>query len=305
MNNEEIDKQKPKRILSKVGFALFALACIFIFTQSGIDILVGRYYPSLAKTDWYVWVLTAFPLIGLGLPVYLLLMRRIPNSERGGVVKLKPLQFLVIFFVCVAAMHITNILSSILTLVIAYLKGDTHLINPAQEAIMNSNYVMAFIYASIIAPVVEEFIFRKVLLDKLRRFGDVPAILMTGIAFGLFHMNLTQFFYAAVLGFVFAYVTIRTNTIRYAILLHMIINASSTLAAPFVLKGNIIVSMIMVGWVFIAIITGSLILAFNYRKVYFNKTNLLVKRKDYFINVGVICYTLICLVMIAITTIFY
>ena len=74
--------------------------------------------------------------------------------------------------------------------------------------------VIAF---AVLAPVFEELVFRKVLVDHVLPFGEWPAILFSGITFGLFHGNLTQFFYAALLGMVLAYVYIRTGNILYSI----------------------------------------------------------------------------------------
>lgn len=305
MKYREMDEVNPKKLLSNAWFALFVLAIIYIASQNIINALVGRFYPRLADTDWYTWGITVLSLIVLGLPVYLLLMNKIPNSPKGEVVKLKFSSLVVIFFITASAMYITNIASSIITIFIAFLKGDTSLLNPAQEAILKSNYLVALIYACIIAPAVEEFIFRKVLLDKLRRFGDIPAILMTGIAFGLFHMNLSQFFYAAVLGFIFAYLTIRTNTVRYAVILHMIVNTISTSVAPFVLKGNLILSMILSSWVFVAILVGVILFILYYKNIHIEKSEPLVRTKDYYVNAGAISYFLICLLMIVMITVFY
>ncbi len=303
MKKRNWEEESPKKILSGAGFALFVLALIFILSQGAISLLVDRYAPELSHTDWYAWALTGVSIILLGLPVYLLLMKRIPDSGRGEVVKLKFTEFIVIFFITAAAMYITSMMSSVITVLIALLKGDTHLINPAQEAILHSNYALSLLYACIIAPITEEFIFRKVLLDKLKRFGDIPAILMTGIAFGLFHMNLSQFFYAAVLGFIFAYLTIRTNTVRYAILLHMMVNTISTGISPFVLKGNKLAGVFLTMWVFIAILLGIIFFSLNIKKIVFEKKEPLVAVKDYYTNAGVICYGLVCIIMIGIITI--
>ena len=76
----------------------------------------------------------------------------------------------------------------------------------------------------IIGPIVEEFIFRKLLMDKLGIYGDRVAIFVSAISFGLFHGNLYQFFYAALLGFVLAYLYSKTANVWYPIALHMLIN---------------------------------------------------------------------------------
>lgn len=81
---------------------------------------------------------------------------------------------------------------------------------------------------SILAPVVEELVFRGILLERLRPFGDMAAILISGFAFGLFHMNLYQFFYATALGLVFAGVVLKTGRLWHSMLLHAIVNTTTS-----------------------------------------------------------------------------
>ena len=294
--------REAKRIINYAGLALFIMAIAMIGSQTVLDTLAYFFMPEIIESDWYIWALTAITIIGIGFPFYYLFMRKIPDSPRGGIVKLKPARFITLFFICISAMYITNIFSTILTYIIAMLKGETELVNPAAEAILNSNIYLSLIYAALVAPVIEELIFRKILLDKLRRFGDIPAILMTGIAFGLFHMNLSQFFYAAVLGFIFAYITIKTNTVKYAILLHMMVNFISTAISTFISDNNAIGAALINIWVFGSIAAGIIFFIMNFKKIKFNRSDFPVRTSHYFLNAGVILYTLVCLIMIAAVT---
>jgi uncharacterized protein len=306
VNQEEslLAQRQAKRILNRSGLALFLTAAAVLLSQMMIELWINRFYPSAAESDWYVWCLTAVTMVGIGLPLFWLLMKGIPDSPKGEVVKLSPLKIIILFFICISAMYITNILSGALTIAIAYLKGDTQLYNPVAEAMMNGNFIISLIYASIIAPITEELIFRKLLLDKLRRFGDVPAILMTGIAFGLFHMNLSQMFYAAVLGFIFAYITIKTNTIRYSILLHILVNFLGTGVSQLSTMDNWMIKMAVGQWVIASIIAGIILFVFQIKKITFKKADSLLMKKSAFIfNPGTILYVLVCSVMIVIITI--
>lgn len=85
-------------------------------------------------------------------------------------------------------------------------------------------YIIAF---CIIAPIFEELIFRKLLLEHLMPFGEIPAICISAVAFGLFHMNLYQLFYTTVMGLIFAWVVMKTGKVRYSIILHAIANFTS------------------------------------------------------------------------------
>ena len=293
-----------KKIISQSGFALFVMTVAVILVQGIVEWILNRYQPAILDTNWYVWALTAFTVVGVGLPLFYFMTAKIPASPKGEVIKLKPSKFLIIFFICAAAMYITNYFSIFITFMISLAKGENFMdLNPLTEVLKNSNYVLTVIYASIVAPIAEELIFRKLLLDRLRRYGDVPAILMTGIAFGLFHMNLSQFFYAAALGFIFAYVTIRTNTVRYSILLHCMINFIGSVVSPLATTKNLMVVSALALWVFTAITVGIVLLALNWRKITLVRGIPLEKKSGYFLNIGTILYTLICLVMIVIVTV--
>jgi len=89
----------------------------------------------------------------------------------------------------------------------------------------------------ILAPIFEELIFRKLLIDRVIKYGEFCAIMMSGIMFGLFHGNFAQFFFATGLGMLFAFVYARTGKIWYTILLHMVVNmTTSVITTPLAMK---------------------------------------------------------------------
>ena len=290
----------PKMIISKSFFAVSALAAVTMLAELCIQLLVRRFAPEIKDSGWYIWALTIISLIGCGFPVYFLIMRTIPDSPKKEISKIRPSDFVMFFFICCAAMYLSNFITQFISLAIRLIKGG-ELLNPL-DAIVNSNYIIAFIYAVLIAPVFEEIIFRKLLLNKLRRFGDLPAILMTGLAFGLFHFNFLQFFYAAVLGFLFAYITIRSNTIAYSVILHMIVNFIGTSAAFFVMKLNIAFAMLLALWVFTALILGVLFFVLNIKRIRFERALQTVKASEFVLNPGFILFLLISIAAFAINT---
>ncbi len=79
----------------------------------------------------------------------------------------------------------------------------------------------------IFAPVMEEFLFRKVFFDRLMVLGTKPAILLSAVFFALPHIisqGPAQLFYTFVLGLSFGYVTARTRKLWPAIVLHSLSN---------------------------------------------------------------------------------
>ena len=80
-----------------------------------------------------------------------------------------------------------------------------------------------FLYASILAPVWEELLFRGYILRTLRPYGKRFAVFTSAILFGLFHGNLLQTPYALLMGLVLGYVTVEYSIV-WAMLLHMFNN---------------------------------------------------------------------------------
>ena len=108
--------------------------------------------------------------------------------------------------------------------------------NATSSLMENSNVLLRCLVVGVGAPVFEELIFRKVLIDRTIKYGEYTSIVMSGIMFGLLHGNFQQFFFAALVGMLFAYVYIRTGRIRYSIYLHMAINLSSSLVVQTLLQ---------------------------------------------------------------------
>lgn len=80
-----------------------------------------------------------------------------------------------------------------------------------------------FLYASILAPVSEELIFRGYILQTLRPYGKKFAVVFSAFLFGIFHGNLLQTPYAFLMGLVLGYVTVEYH-IGWAVSLHVFNN---------------------------------------------------------------------------------
>jgi uncharacterized protein len=83
----------------------------------------------------------------------------------------------------------------------------------------------AFMKVVIIAPVVEELIFRGVIMHGLmRNYSKASAVFFSGLLFALFHLNPWQFPATFVLGIILGWIMIRTRNIALAIAGHALNN---------------------------------------------------------------------------------
>ena len=83
----------------------------------------------------------------------------------------------------------------------------------------------------ILPPLVEELIFRGLIQKYLERAGMrwILANVVQAVLFGVFHQNLVQGIYAALLGFALGFVAHRYNTLTASMLMHMFYNLMGTL----------------------------------------------------------------------------
>ena len=92
-----------------------------------------------------------------------------------------------------------------------------------ESASMTADTFSMFLYMGVAAPIVEEIIFRGLLLRMMAPFGRKFAMFASAFLFGIFHGNVVQSPFAFVIGLVLAYVALEYN-ITWAMLLHMINN---------------------------------------------------------------------------------
>ena len=101
------------------------------------------------------------------------------------------------------------------------------------EMIFGNYTVIYLIQAMFFAPIVEEYFFRKLIIDKVASRGEGLAILASATLFGLMHGNLGQFFLAFLIGLLFGLVYIKTRNIKYTMMLHFMINTTASLPEIF------------------------------------------------------------------------
>ena len=125
--------------------------------------------------------------------------------------------------------QIANILTMLVTVIItkmADLNDSFNTVTDLQPPDMAAAWFLFFTLV-VIAPVFEEFIFRGVLMDALKPYGNGFAIFVTGILFGLYHGNFSQLFYTAVIGIALGYIGNVTNSVFATTIIHAMFNSIS------------------------------------------------------------------------------
>lgn len=111
----------------------------------------------------------------------------------------------------------------------------------------------------ILPPIVEEIIFRGLILQYLGRAGArfLVANLIQAVLFGVFHMNFVQGIYTALLGFLLGWLAYRYDSILVPMVLHAIFNLFGTVLVDLESRflPDIVLTLIILGSVPLLVIT--------------------------------------------------
>lgn len=314
------DLKEAKKHFSKLGIGTFAILGIGTAAQLLLIYVVNNALPQVMEHSWGMWLLTFAPLYLIAVPIGLLLLRKVPAKplEKHD---LKPSRYIVTAIICIFMMYAGNILGTIITVLLQLLPGVSAG-NPILGYATDNTLLPKVLFMVILAPVIEEYIFRKQLIDRMHIYGEKLAVVTSALMFGLFHGNLSQFFYAFALGLVFGYVYLKTGKLRYSIGLHMLINLLGSVIGPFFLEKVAVVDtmetldfatlepvmpwLIAFGaYVLVLIglaITGLVLLCINKRRVSFAPAEMELPKgtriKTAYVNAGMILLTIGCMALI-------
>ncbi len=224
---------------ARLGLAVLLLIVLRLASQYLLIDLARLMGLSEWMKHWsFNWVLSLVPLYGIAFPVFCFVLPK-PPSARGERRPLGKARFAVICNFCLAGMIVFNFVGYYLMLLINLLSKGQLGNSDALNTIVNASPTWATVLlACVFAPAMEELIFRKLLIDRVKPYGELQACIFSALIFGLFHGNFRQFFYAAVLGFIFSYVYAKTNNIVHTIVLHSGVNLLGSVIVPNILRNK-------------------------------------------------------------------
>lgn len=88
-------------------------------------------------------------------------------------------------------------------------------------------FIVQLLIIAVLPAFVEEFIFRGLLYHSYRKNGILGAALVSGLVFGLMHLNINQLSYAVLMGAVFALLVEATGSMFSSMLAHLAVNSYS------------------------------------------------------------------------------
>lgn len=219
--------ERPLPLWQGIGLALLLVLGVDLFNLWLIDSLaqagIGQSFVDFMRvgsevsTSFKSYLLTNL----ITLSLLLIFARR---SGRGlAAFDLKPVKIgrtIGLLLLMSALLYLgTGLLISLLDSVTTSFNPDEEQVNVFKEATSRSELLMALIALVVLAPVVEEIVFRAILFTSMiPPFGVRGAAIISSLLFGLVHVQLNAILITAVLGLLLCYVYIRTKSLLTAIL---------------------------------------------------------------------------------------
>ncbi len=243
-----------KRSFTKVALAILLYEFLF---QVGSGFLI-QYGSTIYQHEDFTMI--AVSLFGLVLMLLLLGSDGIPRTKhaRFGIV-----QYLWLLLLIYGLQAFSSILLSPIE---AFLHQQGFSLEYATDVASGrlSGFWM-ILYAVVVAPFVEESMFRGLIYNQLRHYGRLFAIVISALLFALMHGNLMQFVTALFVGMLLAFIRERYG-FAFSILMHI---SNNTFALFFNNYGgnSAIVNLLYIGFIYGGLIVMVVTLLRNFKKL--------------------------------------
>lgn len=212
----------PKKTFSKIGLGF----SIYTVALTVLSIVVVKLVDNFISDDLSIKLLFNFlTQYAIMMPLLVYILSALPKTDIPRY-KLKIKDLIKLFIMLSPLLTIGNILGRLLNSIISKL-AHINIPDVLSIILMKTNPFILIIFVGIVGPIMEEFITRKVIIDRTVQYGEGVAIMLSATIFSLIHGNFFQSFYAFFLGVCFSYIYIRTGHLRYSAIMHILINSGS------------------------------------------------------------------------------
>ena len=205
------------RKILKVNYYFFIIMVLSVFAP----FFLNRIYISMNITDSRLVLLFNHLLIFL-VPAIIYIL--VTKESFKDTLKLNKLQWkdmiilIILGFVVQPVMNFFSVISSL------FFTND---VGEYIVSISSTPYFLLLGLVAVLPSITEEVTLRGVVLSGYEAKNKYVAALVTGLFFGIFHLNAQQFLYAVLMGFILALVVRITNSIFASMIIHFIVNGTS------------------------------------------------------------------------------
>lgn len=224
-----VKKEKSKKSAALDTFILKKYVTLVAFTlilSMVLSNVLGIFIPTEPEVIYLIGYCIVFAL-SLGIPALFLNKFTAESNDNVKIKRIKREEKIKMYLLGLAGATIAQVISMV---IINIFKLDNSYVDSVLTVPSTLFGIALFIVQSAVFPAIfEELLFRKVMLNGAKKFGTIFAIVFTSVLFGLYHMNLPQIPFAILMGFVLAYISIKTGDVKVSMGVHFTNNFFSVL----------------------------------------------------------------------------
>ncbi len=226
-----IDEEREKKNFSRIGLGYAMFSLISFAVSLIIQVIVINISREFYDSTLFLNLVTPLSLYVFALPVLLIILSgseaEPPERKRFGFGS-----FMLFLIAAFGFMYIGSIIgNTVMDYISAFVGYDYS--NGLESIIDYDNLWITAIFTVIVAPIGEEFVFRKLIIDRTQKYGGFISVGLSGLMFGLMHGNLYQFFYCFALGLLLGYIYYSTGKLYITIAIHAIVNFVGSILTSF------------------------------------------------------------------------
>ena len=222
----ERDLKADKRLFSKIGAGFAVFTVVSTIVSFAIMLTVMLINREFANSTLFKNLVTPISMYIFALPFLLVFLSGCP-AEKPPRARLGFGKWVLLLIVAFGAMswgsEIGNGIMEVISALVGYDYGN------ALESLVDGDQLWISIFFMVtVAPIGEELLFRKLIIDRTHRYGAFVSIGLSALLFGLTHGNLYQFFYCFLVGIILGYVYYSSGNILLSIAIHASLNFVGT-----------------------------------------------------------------------------
>ena len=306
------EKKKDKKALKSMGF-WFGLAINLSLIISLITTAIIDFFPkldlvytdSVASAGYNIIVSIIYILMPFVLVHIVLKAKKLTGNLPFGTTY-NGRAAIYLSMGVLPVMMITSVVINYISLIVQEYFGITFTSSLDDIKIIGlSGFLMSVVSTAILPAIIEEIIIRGIVMQPLRRYGDMFALVVSSLLFSIMHGNMVQIPYTFAAGLFFGYVAIATGSLWPSIIMHFINNLYAVIIMAvsdnYSESASNVVSLLLLGLLIVSGVVGFVLFAKMKYRVKFAKgietLEISEKIKSVFLNVPMIFAIIIMVVM--------
>lgn len=215
------------QVMTALAFALFAGVRYALKLNKGDSDLVFGIdpIPTELSAEFILLILFVSAVLSLALCFLVYKLRKIPIADH---LKWRIPPARLIFSAIPTGLSIEFVSIFLFSITAIFFKKSAESYESMVQGLVESPF--AFIVIGIIAPIVEDLIFRGFILNELRKdYSLKTALIIQAVLFGVMHLNVAQGLYAVLAGLVLGLIAVEAKSVIPAIIGHIVMNSSALL----------------------------------------------------------------------------